>query len=135
MEYGTILFDVRDHIAHITLNRPKAANSINQDLARDLMDAVLRCDEDPAVRAVMISGSGNLFCAGGDLKSFIAQGEQLPRHVKEITTYLHAALSRLIRMGPPVVAAVHGFSAGAGMSLALAWGLVVAAPSARFRVA
>jgi 2-(1,2-epoxy-1,2-dihydrophenyl)acetyl-CoA isomerase len=135
MTYATLLFDVKDGIARITLNRPEALNSINRELSRDLMHAILECDEDPKIRAVVLSGNGRLFCAGGDLKTFTTQGERLPYYIKEVTTYLHGALSRLTRMNPPVVAAVHGSAAGAGMSLALACDLVIAAESARFSVA
>jgi enoyl-CoA hydratase/carnithine racemase len=126
-EYKTLLFDVRDHVAHLTLNRPDAANSINEDMGKDLMYAALRCDEDPEIRAVLISGTGKIFSGGGDLKAFLSQGDQLPFHVKKITTYLHAAISRLTRMDAPVVAAVHGAVAGAGMSIAIACDIVVAA--------
>jgi 2-(1,2-epoxy-1,2-dihydrophenyl)acetyl-CoA isomerase len=135
MEYSTLLFYKKDSIAHITLNRPGALNSINLDLSRDLMHAILQCDEDPAIRSVVFSGNGRLFCAGGDLKEFTAQGERLPYFIKEATTYFHSALSRLIRMGKPAVAAVHGFAMGAGMSLALACDIVVAAQTAYFNVA
>jgi len=135
MEYTTLLFEVKDHVAHITLNRPEALNAINRQWAWDLMHAILQCDEDPAVRAVVISGAGSHFCAGGDLKSFIAQGKDLPIHIKEVTTYLHAAISRMVRMKAPVIAAVHGYAVGAGMSLALACDFVLAARSARFSVA
>jgi 2-(1,2-epoxy-1,2-dihydrophenyl)acetyl-CoA isomerase len=135
MEYKAILFDIRDGVARITLNRPEAANSINLEMAKDLMYAALHCDEDSKIRAVILSGKGNLFCAGGDLKTFSAQGKNLPYYIKETTTYLHAAVSRLTRMAPPVVAAVHGFAGGAGMSLAIAGDMVIAAQSARFNVA
>ncbi len=135
MEYKTLLFDVRDHVAHITLNRPDAANSLNKDMGKDLMHAALRCDEDPEIRAVLISGAGKIFSGGGDLKAFISKGDQLPYHLKEITTYLHAAMSRLTRMDAPVVAAVHGAVAGAGMSIAIACDIVVAAETTRFMVA
>jgi 2-(1,2-epoxy-1,2-dihydrophenyl)acetyl-CoA isomerase len=135
MEYKTLLFDVRENMAHITLNRPNAANSINEEMGKDLMHAALRCDEDPDIRAVLISGAGKIFSGGGDLKAFSAQGDQLPYHVKEITTYLHAAMSRLTRMDAPVVAAVHGAVAGAGMSIAIACDIVVAAETTRFTVA
>lgn len=67
-------------------------------MAREFMDAALRCDEDPSVRAVVLSGAESAFCVGGDLKSFTEQGEGLPRHLKEIINYLHAAVSRLARM-------------------------------------
>jgi len=135
MQYATILFDVRDNVAHITLNRPEAANSLNREMASDLMHAVMRCSEDSAIRAVVITGTGPMFCSGGDLKEFAAQGEHLPYHLKEVTTYLHAAISRLTRMDPPVVAAVNGSAAGAGMSLACACDIVVAAETARFTMA
>ncbi len=135
MQYATLLFDVRDNVAHITLNRPEAANCLNKEMAVDLMHAVIRCSEDPEIRAVVMTGAGSTFSGGGDLKSFAAQGEHLPYHLKEVTTYLHAAISRLVRMDAPVVAAVHGSAAGAGMSLACACDMVVAAESARFIVA
>jgi len=135
MEFKTLLFDIRDNVAHITLNRPNEANSINEEMGKDLMHAALRCDEDPEIRAVLISGAGKIFSGGGDLKAFLSKGDQLPYHVKEITTYLHAAMSRLTRMDAPVVAAVHGAVAGAGMSIAIACDIVVAAETTRFMVA
>jgi 2-(1,2-epoxy-1,2-dihydrophenyl)acetyl-CoA isomerase len=135
MEFTTLLFDIRDNVAHITLNRPEAANSINEEMGKDLMHAALRCDEDPEIRAVLISGAGKIFSGGGDLKAFFSKGDQLPHHVKEITTYLHAAVSRFTRMDAPVVAAVHGAVAGAGMSIAIACDIVVAAETTRFMVA
>jgi len=135
MEFTTLLFDVRENVAHLTLNRPEAANSINEEMGKDLMHAVLRCDEDPEIRAVLISGAGRMFSGGGDLKDFSAKGNQLPYYVKEVTTYLHAAMSRLTRMDAPVVAAVHGAVAGAGMSIAIACDIVVAAETTRFMVA
>jgi len=135
MEYATILFDVVDNIAHITLNRLDAANSINLEMASDLMQASIYCGEDPEVRAVVITGAGRLFCSGGDLKEFAAQGEHLPYHMMEEVTYLNAAISRLTRMDPPVVAAVNGGAAGAGMSLVCACDIVVAAETSRFTMA
>lgn len=135
MEFTTLLFDIRDNVAHITLNRPNEANSLNEEMGKDLMHAALRCDEDPEIRAVLISGAGKIFSGGGDLKAFSAKGDQLPYYVKEITTYLHAAMSRFTRMDAPVVAAVHGAVAGAGMSIAIACDIVVAAETTRFMVA
>ena len=135
-EYSTILFDVRDHVAHITLNRPNAANALNAELAHDLMEVSLRCEEDPSVRAVLITAAGKIFCAGGDLKSFAAQPkEMLPTFLKKVTFHLHKAVSRFNRMRAPVVMAIHGAAGGAGMSLACAGDIVVAAESARFTMA
>lgn len=135
MDFSALLFEVRDHVAHITLNRPQAANTLNVEMGMDLMRAALRCEEDRSVRAVLLSGSGAAFCAGGDLKAFHAHLDGLPAHIKEVVTYLHTALSHLTRMNAPVVTAVHGFAAGAGLSLACASDLVVAGESARFTMA
>lgn len=130
--YEALELEVRESVAHLTLARPEAGNAINLGMARDLMRAALRCDEDPNVGAVVLAGEGRMFCAGGDLKDFTARGEGLPRHLKEVTTYLHAAISRLARMDAPVVAAVRGAAAGGGFSLAVSCDLVLAAESARF---
>jgi len=136
MKFKTLLFDIQENVAHITLNRPEAANAINLDLAKDLVSAVMKCDEDPLIRAVLITGAGPMFCAGGDVKSFAGKGgEELPYLLKEITVYLHVAMSYIVRMDPPVIAAVHGSAAGAGMSLACACDMTLAAESARFTMA
>ena len=111
MSFETLLFETRDGVAYITLDREDAANAINLAMGRDLMAAALRCDEDPAVRAVLIRSKGKLFCAGGDLGSFSQAGDSLPGLLKELTTYLHAAISRFARMEAPVVAAVRGTAA------------------------
>jgi len=135
MEFNTLIFNVQSNVAHITLNRPNAANSINLELAQELAKALMNCDEETEIRAVLITGAGPMFCAGGDLKSFAAQGDKTPYHLKEVTTYLHIAISCLVRMEPPAIAAVHGSAAGAGMSLASACDIVLADESARFTMA
>jgi 2-(1,2-epoxy-1,2-dihydrophenyl)acetyl-CoA isomerase len=134
---AVVLLDMRDNIAHITLNRPDAMNALNLEMAKDLLDAAMQCDETTGVRAVVIAGAGKLFCAGGDVKQFVteAEGERLPTYVRAITTYLHAAISCLARMNAPVIAAVEGSAAGGGMSLALGCDLIIAAESARFTAA
>lgn len=133
--YTVLTLDIHDGVAEITLNRPDAANAFDADLFREFNDAVLRCDADAAVRAVIVTGSGRFFCAGGDLKSFAAQGDDLPRHLKEMTLLFHGAVSRLNRMDAPVIMAVNGVAAGAGFSLAMAGDLALAAESARFTMA
>lgn len=135
MKYSTLLFDLEDNIARITLNRPDNANALNLDMGRDLMHAAIRCSEDPAVRAVILTGAGKMFSGGGDLKSFAAQGDALPGHLKEVAAYLHLAISRLVRMDAPVIAAVNGSAGGAGMSLCLFCDMVLAAESAKFTLA
>jgi len=135
MSFETLLFEVRDNVAYVTLNRPDAANAINLQLAKDLAYAAMQCDEDPNVRAVVLTGTGKMFCAGGDVRSFSESGDEMPALLKEITTYLHAAVSRFARMNAPVIVAVNGTAAGAGFSLACAGDLAVAAESAKFTMA
>ncbi len=135
MTFRGIKFQVREQVAHIVLNRPEAANAINAEIARELMMAATQCDEDPAVRSILIRGEGPMFSGGGDLKTFAAKGRELPAYLKETTTYLHGAISRFVRQSAPTVCAVHGFAAGGGFSLAIASDLVVAAESAKLTMA
>ena len=135
MPYENITLERRDGVATLTLNRPDAANSIDVPLGRDLMHAAIECDDDPDVRAVVLTGAGRMFCAGGDLRSFADAGPKIASRLKELTAYLHAAISRLTRMDAPVVAAVNGMAAGAGFSLAIAADLVVASEAAGFVMA
>lgn len=135
MTYENLTLERRDGVATLTLNRPTAANSLDIPLARDLMHAAIECDDDPGVRAVVLTGAGKMFCAGGDLRSFADAGPAIASRLKELTVYLHAAISRLTRMNAPVVAAVNGMAAGAGFSLAIAADLVVASDTAGFVMA
>jgi len=133
---SVLLYEVRDHVAHLTLNRPEAANALNFELAAALEEASLQCGEDPAVRAVLLTGAGKLFCGGGDLKSFAAQPPvELPGHLKKVTLYLHAAIQRFARMKAPLIIAVNGNAGGAGLSIALTGDIVLAGESTRFTVA
>ena len=133
--FETLLYELTDGVAHITLNRPDAANGINIALGRDLRDVATHVDEDPNVRAVLLSANGKLFCAGGDLKSFATFGSAIGKALKSLTTDLHAAQSRLLRMRAPVVVAVQGAAAGAGFPLAMCGDIVLASSKASFTMA
>lgn len=135
MERNTLLFEIQDHVAHILLNRPETGNAINEEMAKELMEVVFRCDEDPEIRAILISGAGKIFCGGGDLTDFSAKGDLLSNYLKKVTPYFHTAISRLTRVEAPVIAAIHGAVAGAGMSLAIACDIVIASETCRFMVA
>lgn len=135
MTYRAITLEVGDGVGLIRLNRPDDGNAMNLELLRELLDVALYCDEAPEVRAVVLTGSGRMFCAGGDLKEFAAQGERVSAHIKELTGVLHAAVSRFNWMDAPVVAAINGAAAGGGLSLALSTDLAIAAESAKFTMA
>ncbi|WP_417514705.1 enoyl-CoA hydratase/isomerase family protein [Minwuia sp.] len=135
MSYSTMKYEVADGVATITLNRPDEANALDLEMSKQLFDVAVRCDEDPDVRAVILTGTGKMFCAGGDVAFFSTQGEKLPTMVKHMTMYLHGAVSRLSRMDAPVISAVNGTAAGAGFSLAIMGDIVMSADSAKFTMA
>ena len=122
-------------VAYLTLNRPDAANSIDAPLARAFLEAVRMLDDDASVRVLVLEGAGRMFCAGGDLTSFAREGEGAALYVEGLIADLHAGLERLGAFHAPVIAAVHGAAAGAGLGLAMAADIVIADESSRFVMA
>lgn len=127
-------FEVQQGVGLIRLHRPEDGNAITLEMAREMLEVARRCEADPSVRAVVLTGSGKMFCAGGDLKVFAAQGEELPDYIQKVVQVFHGAISCFNGMAAPVVAAVNGTAAGGGLSLALCTDLAVAAASAKFTV-
>lgn len=127
-----IIFEVKEGVGWIRLNRPEDGNAITLEMARDMLDVAIHCDRDPGVRAVVLTGNGKMFCAGGDLKVFAAQGDGVSRYVEETARVFHRAISLFNRMDPPVVGAINGAAAGGGFSLALTTDIAIAAESAKF---
>ncbi len=136
MELKGITFEKSNGIATIKFNRPDAANGLDMDATISLMNAAVECSEDASIRAVILTGSGErFFSAGGDLKAFTSMGDQVGQGVKLMTMYLHQAVSRFTRMNAPLICAVNGIAAGAGVSLAAMGDLVLAKESASFTLA
>ena len=135
MEYETLIVERREGVAHLTLNRPDAANGINLRMAEELLHATTGLADDPTVRVVLLTGAGARFCGGGDVKGFATLGDGLGHYLREITVPLHAAVSQLVRLDAPVVASVQGSAAGAGLGLVAAADLVVGAESTKFVMA
>ncbi len=122
-----------DGVAHIRLNRPESANGLNIELLKALHDVIMQVHGDGRVRAVLITGEGKNFCAGGDVHTFLSKGEDLPHYIRVATAYLQLIAAGLMRLNPPVVTAVHGFAAGGGgMGLVCSSDFVVAGESAKF---
>ncbi len=130
--YRALRLDVADGLAHITLDRPDAANALDRTMASELRDVAVQLYHRSDVRAVLLSATGKVFCGGGDLGSFAQQGDDLPAYIDHVTIDFHAAMSRFAKMDAPLVAAVAGSAGGAGMSLVAACDLVVAGESAKF---
>jgi 2-(1,2-epoxy-1,2-dihydrophenyl)acetyl-CoA isomerase len=132
-EYQTIRLEQSGPIARITLDRPDAANGMNDIMTRELAEAAALCDND-ATKVVVLTGSGRFFCAGGDLKSF-ATAPSRGRHIKGVADDLHRAISTFARMDAVLITSVNGTAAGAGFSIAVAGDIVLAAESASFTMA
>ncbi len=130
MEARSVRFEVRGGVGVIVLDRPKA-NAYSPRLAEELCEIAGRCDHDPDVRAVLLTGTGRFFSTGGDLAEFAAAGSGMGRRLADTALHIHAAVARFCRMDAPVVVAVNGTVAGGGVPLALCGDLVLAAASAK----
>jgi 2-(1,2-epoxy-1,2-dihydrophenyl)acetyl-CoA isomerase len=135
MDLKTLEFSCADGVATITLNRPDAANSLDLRMSQDLLAVASRCDADSGIRAVILTGRGKMFSAGGDVTSFAAAGEGVSEMMRNMTAFLHAAVARFLRMNAPLICAVNGTAAGAGLSMALMGDVILAAESAKFTMA
>ena len=135
MEFNTLIWKREESVVHLTLNRPKAFNALNEEMARELFDAIGACDADDSIRAVTLTGAGKAYCAGGDVVTFSQDPDATPALLKRITTDLHGALSRMTRMKKPVIAAINGTVAGGGFGPLLAPDLAIASDKATFTVA
>jgi 2-(1,2-epoxy-1,2-dihydrophenyl)acetyl-CoA isomerase len=134
MSTPTVQVETRGPVALVTLNRPDSANTINLQMAMDLLAAAMTCSRNNAVRAVVLTGAGRNFCFGGDLRAIASEGVE-SGYLRALTGYLHSAISNFVRMDPPVIAAVNGTAAGAGVGLAAMADLVVCAKSSKFNLA
>jgi enoyl-CoA hydratase len=130
MPYSTLLFDVTDGIARITVNRPDKLNALNATVIAELGQAVAQVETDDTIRGVLLTGAGpKAFVAGADIAELASQG---PVDGKARAQAGQLVFRRLERCGKPVVAAVNGFALGGGCELAMACHLRVASEGARF---
>jgi 2-(1,2-epoxy-1,2-dihydrophenyl)acetyl-CoA isomerase len=105
---------------------------MNLAFGHDLLTAALEVEANSAVRAVVLTGAGKNFCFGGDLRGMVQRGGDVEGYLRELTTHLHAAIVHFTRMDAPVIAAVNGTAAGAGLGLVLMADLAVAGAGAKF---
>jgi len=128
---STLKFDIQDGVAKLTLNRPKAFNSFNKELALALHDALDKCAADDSIRAVVLTGEGKAFCAGQDLVE-VSTPELMPGFKSLLEEHYRPTIIKIRNLEKPVIAAVNGVAAGAGANIALACDIVVASDKASF---
>lgn len=132
MSNATVLLDVKNGVARLTMNRPDKLNSFNRVMSAEMREAMSRIECDSAIRAVVLTGAGRGFCAGQDLADLSFEpGRQTDLH-QLLEQEFNPLVRRLQALPKPVVARVQGIAAGAGANLALACDLVIAARSASF---
>ena len=133
MSYASILFEVADGVATLTLNRPDKLNSFTSAMHAEVRDALARVTGDSSVRCLLLTGAGRGFCAGQDLSDRAMEPGQEPPDLGSTLEANYNPLVRTIRgLEMPVIAAVNGVAAGAGANIALGCDLVLAARSASF---
>ncbi|MFA2948770.1 2-(1,2-epoxy-1,2-dihydrophenyl)acetyl-CoA isomerase PaaG [Acinetobacter pittii] len=133
MDYQNIIAEEKNGVGYLTFNRPKALNSFNVDLHREVAEVLNQWTKNPDVRCVVISGEGRGFCAGQDLGDRVVDpNAEAPDLGYSIETYYNPLIKTIVNMPKPVICAVNGVAAGAGANIALACDLVIAAKSANF---
>ena len=131
MTFESIIFELRDGIARITLNRPDRLNSFNVRMHEEVADAFSAIESDASVRVLLLTGAGRGFCAGQDLSERDVSSGPLDLGVAT-DRYYNPLVRRLAALPLPVVCAVNGVAAGAGVNVALACDIVIARRSAKF---
>ncbi|HDG9760840.1 2-(1,2-epoxy-1,2-dihydrophenyl)acetyl-CoA isomerase PaaG [Acinetobacter nosocomialis] len=133
MDYQNIIAEEKNGVGYLTFNRPKALNSFNVDMHREVAEVLNLWTKNPDVRCVVISGEGRGFCAGQDLGDRVVDpNAEAPDLGYSIETYYNPLIKKIVNMPKPVICAVNGVAAGAGANIALACDLVIAAKSANF---
>jgi len=129
----SLLYSESEGVARVSLNRPDSFNALNEKICFELQDVVREIAGNPEVRAVILTGEGRAFSAGQDLRSMDSDGGDPAEFVKDVLRRRYAPLILAMRsLGKPIVGAINGVAAGAGMSLALAADLRIASEKASF---
>lgn len=132
-EYKHVIFEIADEIATITLNRPEAKNALSREMGQELSDAldVCKAQGGDSVKAIILTGAGGAFCAGGDVKAMGQRDKSAPPNRARMQSS-HDRMMQLMNIELPVIALVDGPAAGAGANIALAADFVLATPRAMF---
>lgn len=126
----TVLFEIKNAVAYITLNRPEKFNAFNRQMALLLQNKLDDCAADKTVRAVYLSGNGKAFCAGQDISELVGENKMELKQI--LAEHYNPIVQRIRNLPKPVVGAINGVAAGAGANIALCCDVVVATHSATF---
>lgn len=128
-EYQTILYELKNAVATVTLNRPERRNAITDEMMAEVSQALKSASRDSQVRTIVLTGAGKGFCAGQDLDAF--RGDRPENHIyNHLVNHYKPLITRFQTVEKPIIAAVNGVAAGAGASLAMACDLRVMAKDA-----
>ena len=128
-----IILDIAQGVATITFNRPRAKNSLNVEALSALFTALGTCEDRADVGAVVLTGAGDAFCAGVNLKGYnLDDREELRAGFREVAMWWHQMLHRIVRLPKPVLAAVNGIAVGGGLGMVLASDMAVCNEDAKF---
>jgi 2-(1,2-epoxy-1,2-dihydrophenyl)acetyl-CoA isomerase len=140
MEYKALRFNKKEFVATITLNRPESLNALNSTMCNEFLDAIRRCGWDKEIRAIVLTGAGKAFCAGGDVGDIGGFLRDHPQDdpgeiIEEIVSVFHPMILAIRRIKKPVIGAINGFCSGGGAGLAQACDILVAAENAKIHMA
>src|SRR5437588_4191279 len=132
MNYEQIVFETKEGVAWIRLNRPEKLNALTHQLAAEALDALEICAREPEIRSLIVTGEGRGFCAGQDLTEFQRDGLENLSVAEHLRSSYNRLIQALVDLPKPVVAGVNGVAAGAGASLAAACDIRIASETASF---
>lgn len=135
MAYESVTLEIRDNVAHVTLNQPKRGNPFDPTMCSEMALVANHCDQNKDVRAVLIDAAGPFFSVGVDVKELVRDRDAMPYFVADATAGMNTALSRFARMNAPVVVAAHAMVVGGGVALSASADFVVAGRSVKFYAA
>jgi enoyl-CoA hydratase len=125
--FTTVLTQIHERVGLVQLNRPQALNALNGELMRELMEALIAFDADPAIGAMLVAGNERAFAAGADIKEMAASSA-----VEMLQNDWISLFDAIMKLKKPVIAAVSGYCLGGGNELAMSCDLIVASETARF---
>jgi 1,4-dihydroxy-2-naphthoyl-CoA synthase len=129
---STVIYETRENICYLTLNRPEVFNALNYQLVEDVTSALNRAESEEDVRVVILKGAGKAWCGGGDLEELLKLTQEIASRRREYLMKFKAMIGKVRKVSKPVIAAIHGACVGGGNELNIACDLTIASERARF---